>query len=421
VKGGRKMAKYIIKGSNKLEGKVKISGSKNAALPIIAASILNAGKTTLYNVPNIHDTQMMFEILKNLGGKVEKKNNKIIIDTSKIKKYEISEDLMRQMRSSVILAGSLIGKYQKAIFSYPGGCDIGTRPIDLHLKGFEKLGINITKNYGNISCICDKIVGEKIDLDFPSVGATENIMLASCLGEGTTQINNAAREPEIIDLQNFLNKMGAKIQGAGSNKIQIEGVKKLNDVSYNIMPDRIETGTFLCAAAMSQGNIIIENTNINHITPIISKLEEANCKLKLEKDKIELKAPKKLKALEIRTMPYPGFPTDMQSIFVSMLTIAKGTSIIVENIFESRYKFTQELIRMGAKITIEGKSAIVKGTRKLYGANVNATDLRGGAALVLAGIVAKGETTIENIEYILRGYENLNKKLENLGVNIKMV
>ena len=421
MKGGRKMAKYIIKGSNKLEGKVKISGSKNAALPIIAASILNAGKTTLYNVPNIHDTQMMFEILKNLGGKVEKKNNKIIIDTSKIKKYEIPEDLMRQMRSSVILAGSLIGKYQKAIFSYPGGCDIGTRPIDLHLKGFEKLGINITKNYGNISCICDKIVGEKIDLDFPSVGATENIMLASCLGEGTTQINNAAREPEIIDLQNFLNKMGAKIQGAGSNKIQIEGVKKLNDVSYNIMPDRIETGTFLCAAAMSQGNIIIENTNINHITPIISKLEEANCKLKLEKDKIELKAPKKLKALEIRTMPYPGFPTDMQSIFVSMLTIAKGTSIIVENIFESRYKFTQELIRMGAKITIEGKSAIVKGTRKLYGANVNATDLRGGAALVLAGIVAKGETTIENIEYILRGYENLNKKLENLGVNIKMV
>lgn len=415
------MAKYIIKGSNKLEGKVKISGSKNAALPIIAASILNAGKTTLYNVPNIHDTQMMFEILKNLGGKVEKKNNKIIIDTSKIKKYEIPEDLMRQMRSSVILAGSLIGKYQKAIFSYPGGCDIGTRPIDLHLKGFEKLGINITKNYGNISCICDKIVGEKIDLDFPSVGATENIMLASCLGEGTTQINNAAREPEIIDLQNFLNKMGAKIQGAGSNKIQIEGVKKLNDVSYNIMPDRIETGTFLCATAMSQGNIIIENTNINHITPIISKLEEANCKLKLEKDKIELKAPKKLKALEIRTMPYPGFPTDMQSIFVSMLTIAKGTSIIVENIFESRYKFTQELIRMGAKITIEGKSAIVKGTRKLYGANVNATDLRGGAALVLAGIVAKGETTIENIEYILRGYENLNKKLENLGVNIKMV
>lgn len=414
------MAKYIIKGSNKLEGKVKISGSKNAALPIIAASILNAGKTTLYNVPNIHDTQMMFEILKNLGGKVEKKNNKIIIDTSKIKKYEIPEDLMRQMRSSVILAGSLIGKYQKAIFSYPGGCDIGTRPIDLHLKGFEKLGINITKNYGNISCICDKIVGEKIDLDFPSVGATENIMLASCLGEGTTQINNAAREPEIIDLQNFLNKMGAKIQGAGSNKIQIEGVKKLNDVSYNIMPDRIETGTFLCAAAMSQGNIIIENTNINHITPIISKLEEANCKLKLEKDKIELKAPKKLKALEIRTMPYPGFPTDMQSIFATLLTTAKGSSIIVENIFENRYKYTQELIRMGAKISVEGKTAIIKGVKKLYGANVKATDLRGGAALVMAATTAKGITKVENIDYILRGYERFDKKLEKLGVKIQL-
>ena len=414
------MAKYIIKGSNKLEGKVKISGSKNAALPIIAASILNAGKTTLYNVPNIHDTQMMFEILKNLGGKVEKKNNKIIIDTSKIKKYEISEDLMRQMRSSVILAGSLIGKYQKAIFSYPGGCDIGTRPIDLHLKGFEKLGINITKNYGNISCICDKIVGEKIDLDFPSVGATENIMLASCLGEGTTQINNAAREPEIIDLQNFLNKMGAKIQGAGSNKIQIEGVKKLNDVSYNIMPDRIETGTFLCAAAMSQGNIIIENTNINHITPIISKLEEANCKLKLEKDKIELKAPKKLKALEIRTMPYPGFPTDMQSIFVSMLTIAKGTSIIVENIFESRYKYISELRKMGAKVTVEGKTAIIKGTRKINATTVVCTDLRGGAALVIAGLMAKGKSRVEDIGYIQRGYENLENKLGSLGAKIKL-
>ena len=412
------MAKYIIKGSNKLEGKVKISGSKNAALPIIAASILNAGKTTLYNVPNIHDTQMMFEILKNLGGKVEKKNNKIIIDTSKIKKYEIPEDLMRQMRSSVILAGSLIGKYQKAIFSYPGGCDIGTRPIDLHLKGFEKLGINITKNYGNISCICDKIVGEKIDLDFPSVGATENIMLASCLGEGTTQINNAAREPEIIDLQNFLNKMGAKIQGAGSNKIQIEGVKKLNDVSYNIMPDRIETGTFLCAAAMSQGNIIIENTNINHITPIISKLEEANCKLKLEKDKIELKAPKKLKALEIRTMPYPGFPTDMQSVFAAVLTTVKGTSIIVENIFENRYKFIPELVRMGAKATLESRTAVIKGVKKLYGANVKATDLRGGAALVLAATVAKGTTKVENIEYILRGYENFDNKLKKINVNI---
>ena len=414
------MVKYIIKGGKRLEGTVKISGSKNSSLPIIAASILNGGKTTLYNVPNIHDTQMMFEILKQLGGKIEKKNNKVIIDTSKINKYEISEELMRQMRSSVILAGGLLGRYRKATFSYPGGCDIGTRPIDLHLKGFKNLGINITKNYGNITCSCDKIIGAKIDLDFPSVGATENVILASTLGEGITQISNAAREPEIIDLQNFLNKMGAKIKGAGSNQIIIEGVKKLKDVSYNIMPDRIEAGTFLCASAITGGKIRLENITPNHLTPVISKLEDANCKIQVEKDSIEIKAPKKIKALEVKTMPYPGFPTDMQSLFLSTVTIAKGTSIIVENIFENRYKFVPELIRMGAKITVEGKSAIIKGVRKLYGTNVKATDLRGGAALVLAGLNAKGITSIENIEYILRGYENFEIKLRKLGADIKL-
>ena len=410
--------KYIIKGGKKLEGIVKISGSKNSSLPIIAASILNSGKTTLYNVPNIHDTQMMFEILKSLGGKIEKKNNKIIIDTSKINKYEIPEGLMRQMRSSVILAGSLIGKYKKVIFSYPGGCDIGTRPIDLHLKGFEKLGVNIEKNYGNIICKTDEILGKNINLDFPSVGATENIILVSVLAKGQTIINNAAREPEIIDLQNFLNRMGAKIKGAGTNQIVIEGVKNLKDVSYNIMSDRIEAGTYLCAAAMTGGSIRLENVNADHILPVISKLEEAQCKIKSQKNIIEINAPKKIKALDLITMPYPGFPTDMQSIFLVMLTIAKGTSIIVENIFENRYKFVPELIRMGAKITVEGKSAIIKGTRKLYGTNVKATDLRGGAALVLAGLIAKGTTFIENIEFILRGYENFDKKLRNLNADI---
>jgi UDP-N-acetylglucosamine 1-carboxyvinyltransferase len=420
VKGGKEMLRYIIKGGKKLEGEVKISGSKNASLPILAASILNTGKTTLYNVPDIHDTQMMFEILKNLGGKVEKKNNKIVIDTSKINNFEIPEQLMRQMRSSVILAGSLLGKYKKAIFSYPGGCDIGSRPIDLHLKGFEKLGINITKNYGNISCICDKIIGEKIDLDFPSVGATENIMLASCLGEGTTLITNAAMEPEIIDLQNFLNKMGAKINGAGSSQIQIEGVKKLRDVSYNVMPDRIEAGTFLCATVATEGNVKLKNLNPEHITPIINKLEEIGCKIKVGKTAIELLAPKRIKATDIKTMPYPGFPTDMQSIFASMLTTAKGTSIVIENIFENRYKYIQELNRMGAKISIEGKTAIIKGVRKLYGTTVNATDLRGGAAMVIAGLMAKGTTNIENIGYILRGYEKLENKLTSLNADIKI-
>ena len=415
------MSSYIIEGGHKLEGTVKISGSKNAALPILAATVLNVGKTTLYNVPNIQDTQMMFKILETLGGKVEKKNNKIIIDTSKINKFEIPEELMHKMRSSVILAGALLGRYKKAIFSYPGGCDIGSRPIDLHLRSFEKLGINVVQNYGNIICDAEKIKGEKIDLDFPSVGATENAILASVLAEGITTITNAAREPEIIDLQNFLNKMGAKIIGAGTNEIQITGVKKLKDISYNIMPDRIETGTFLCLAVATKGNLILENTNAEHITPVITKLQEADCKIEIEKNKIKINSNKKIKALDIKTMPYPGFPTDMQSVFAAMLTTAKGTSIIVENIFENRFKYTQELNKMGAKITVEGKSAIIRGVRKLYGANVKATDLRGGAALVLAGLSAKGITKVENIEYILRGYENFDKKLRNINANIQMI
>ena len=414
------MSSYIIEGGKKLEGIVKISGSKNSSLPIIAATILNTGKTILYNVPNIQDTQMMFKILELLGAKIEKKNGKIKIDTSKIEKFEIPPDLMHKMRSSVILAGALLGRYNKAIFSYPGGCDIGARPIDLHLKCFEKLGITVNQNYGRIECTADKIKGEKIDLDFPSVGATENAILASILGEGTTIITNAAREPEIIDLQNFLNKMGGKVFGAGTDTIKIEGVKKLKDVSYNIMPDRIEAGSFLCFAASNKGNVVLENVNNTHITPIINKLEEADCKLIIEKNKIKIIAPKKLKAIDIKTMPYPGFPTDMQSIFAAMLTTAKGTSIIVENIFENRYKYTQELNKMGAKITVEGKSAIIRGTRKLYGTNINATDLRGGAALVLAGLVAKGTTKIDNIDYILRGYENLEHKLKKLGANIEI-
>lgn len=382
------MSSYIIQGRTRLEGEVNISGSKNASLPILAATILNAGTTKLYNVPNIHDTQKMLEILELLGCKIKKKENKIIIDSSNIKKYEIPENLMREMRSSVVLAGSLLGRYKEATFSYPGGCDIGARPIDLHLKAFEKLGINITENYGKIECKCDKIVGTKINLDFPSVGATENTILAACLAEGTTTISNAAREPEIIDLQNFLNKMGAKIKGAGTNVIEIIGVKHLKDVDYNIMADRIEAGTFLVAGAITGGNILINNISSTYIEPVIHKLEEANCKIKIEKNSIELQAAKRLKAVDIKTMPYPGFPTDMQSVFATSMTIAKGTSVIVENIFENRFKYMQELLRMGAKITIEGKAAIIKGIKKLHGATVKATDLRGGAAMVLAGLAA---------------------------------
>ena len=412
------MSKFIIQGGKKLEGEIKISGSKNAALPIIAATVLNAGTTTLYNVPDIQDVNTMFEILKKIGATIKRKNNKIIITTSKVHTYEIPDDLMRQMRSSVILAGALIGKYHKARFSCPGGCDIGSRQIDLHLKGFEKLGVEIKEEYGEIYCSAEKIIGTQIHLDFPSVGATENIILASCLGEGTTIITNAAREPEIEDMIKYLNKMGAKINGAGTDKVEIVGVRKLSEVSYNIMPDRIETGTYLVAGAITTGNIKLLNVNPTHIEPILNKLDEVNCKLNISKNEIEIIAPKRVKAVDIKTMPYPGFPTDMQSIFGALLITAKGTSVITENIFESRYKYAQELIRMGAKINVEGRTAIIKGTKRIQGANVVATDLRGGASLVVAGLYAKGITQVDNVHYILRGYEKMDEKLKKLGAKI---
>jgi len=412
------MSSYIIDGGNKLEGEVKVSGSKNASLPIMAASILSGKTTTLYNVPNINDTKTTLKILEILGCAVSKKNGKIVIDSKNIKSQEIPDELMRKMRSSVVLAGAIIGRFKNAIFSYPGGCDIGTRPIDLHLKGFQKLGIKIEESSGFIKCSADKIIGNDIHLDFPSVGATENLILASVFAEGETVITNAAMEPEIVDLQKFLNKMGAKVEGAGTNIIKITGVKNLKDVSYNIMPDRIEAGTLLCMTAITGGEVILENAKPDDINPVIHKLEETGCKINIKTNKVILEAPKKLKAVDIKTMPYPGFPTDMQSIFASMLTVAKGSSMIVENIFENRYKYVNELTRMGAKITVEGKVAIIKGVRRLIGAELSSTDLRGGAAMCTAALAAKGTSKINNIEHILRGYENLEKKLTKLGAKI---
>ena len=414
------MPSYIIEGGKRLEGEIEVSGSKNASLPILASTILNQGTTKLYNVPEIQDTKITQEILKFLGCKVKKSKGKIEINSKNITKKEIPEHLMHQMRSTVILAGAILGRFKEVTFSYPGGCDIGARPIDLHLKSFEKLGININENAGFIVCKCDKIIGANIDLDFPSVGATENIILASVHAEGITNITNAAMEPEIVDLANCLNKMGAKIEGAGTSNVKITGVQTLKDISYNIMPDRIEAGSLLCMAAATGGKIKLNNIIIENISPIISKLEESGCKIKAEKNSILLEAPKRLRAVDIKTMPYPGFPTDMQSVFASMLTTAKGTSVIIENIFENRYKYISELKKMGAKATIEGKTAVIKGVRRLSGAKVNSTDLRGGAALVTAALVAKGKTEVTNIGYILRGYENLDKKLKSLGANITL-
>ena len=414
------MISYIIEGGKKLEGELDVSGSKNASLPIIAASILSGKTTKLYNVPNIHDTQITLKILEILGCKIYRRNGKIVIDSSNMEEHKIPDDLMRQMRSSVVLAGAILGRFKKATFSYPGGCDIGSRPIDLHLNGLRKLGINIEEEAGYINCKCNQIVGSKIQLDFPSVGATENIIMAATLAEGETVITNAAMEPEIVDLQNFLNRMGAKIEGAGTNIITIQGVRKLKDVSYNVMPDRIEAGTLLCATAITGGNIKLNKVIPTHIAPVISKLEESGCKINLEKNSVILEAPKRLKAVDIKTMPYPGFPTDMQSVFTGMLVTAKGTSMVIENIFENRYKYANELKRMGAKITIEGKVAIVKGVKHLVGATVEATDLRGGATLVIAGLVAKGRTKVTNVEHILRGYEALDKKLNKVGAKIQL-
>lgn len=415
------MLSYIIEGGRRLEGEVTISGSKNASLPIIAASILSGKTTKLYHVPDIHDTRITLEILKHLGCKVKKNNGKIEIDSKHMDRHEIPEHLMREMRSTVVLAGAIIGRFKEAVFSYPGGCDIGARPIDLHLAAFKKLGINIEEEAGYIRCKCDKIVGTKIDFDFPSVGATENAILASVFAEGETIITNAAMEPEIVDLANMLNAMGAKIEGAGTKLVKVTGVEALKEVSYKVMPDRIEAGTFLCMGAITGGTILLKDVVPEHITPILSKLEECGNTIQVKGNTILLTAPKKLKGVDIKTMPYPGFPTDMQSVFGAMLTVAKGPSVIIENIFENRYKYVGELKRMGAKITVEGKTAVIKGVRKLSGATVKSTDLRGGAALVTAGLIARGKTKVEHIEYILRGYENLDQKLRNLGASIEVV
>lgn len=306
----------------------------------------------------------------------------------------------------------------KPVFLIQGGCDIGSRPIDLHLKGFKKIGIKIDENTSNIVCKCDKIISTEIQLDFPSVGATENLVLASVLGTHEVIIKNAAMEPEIVDLANFLNRMGAKVTGAGTNVIKIRGVKELCEISYTIMPDRIEAGTLLLATAITGGEIKLNKVCPEHISPILHKLQECGIRVETLKNTIYLKSNGKLNGTEIKTMPYPGFPTDLQPLFTTFLTVCKGTSIVTENIFENRYKFTQELKRMGAKINIEGKTAIIKGVKRLHGANVESTDLRGGASLMIAGIAARGTTKIKKVEYILRGYENLDQKLNFLGANI---
>ncbi len=416
------MSKFLVNGGNRLGGKIEISGAKNSALPILAASVINGKENIINRCPDLKDVNTMIKILRSIGCKVKKEKDTIIVDSENINSIEIAENLVREMRSSIFLMGPMLARFGRIVISYPGGCEIGPRPIDLHLKGLREMGVKIEESHGFLECKVDKLRGSEIHLDYPSVGATENIMMAAVLADGKTTIRNAAKEPEIQDLQNYLNKMGAKIKGAGSSIIEIEGVKELNGTEHKIIPDRIVAGTILTAAAITKSEIIIENVISDHIVSVLAKLKETGCIL-LEKDhQIKITPPLKIKSVDIlRTLPYPGFPTDMQAQFVALLSIANGTSIVTETVFENRFKHTEELIRMGAKIKVDGRVAVIKGVEKLTGAKVTAKDLRGGAALVLAGLAAEGITEVDNIVHIDRGYDNLDIMLKKLGADIKRI
>ena len=417
------MEKLVVNGGKRLEGKVKISGAKNAVLPIIAASLLGTSPSILEEVPDLEDVRTISEVLGHLGVKVSNGgNNTLNIDSSVISSCEAPYELVRKMRASFLIMGPLLARCGKAKISLPGGCAIGTRPIDLHLKGFEALGAKIDCGEGYIEASAPNgLKGARIYLDFPSVGATENIIMAACMAEGQTILENPAHEPEIIDLVNYLNVMGANIKGAGTNIIKIEGVKALKGCNYTIIPDRIEAGTYMVAAAMTNGDVYIENALSEHLKPVIAKLKEAGVFIQEEINGIRVKGTGNIKAVDIKTLPYPGFPTDMQAQLMAMLTIADGSGIVSETVFENRFMHVDELKRMGANIKVDGRSAIVDGVKKLSGCQVKATDLRAGAAMVLAGLVAEGETQIGCIHHIDRGYDGLVDKLCNLGADIKRI
>lgn len=416
------MGAYVITGGKSLSGKIRVQGSKNSSLPILASTLLNAGKNVIKDVPNLKDIKVMTDILEKLGAKVSKSGNILEMDSSNVNIWEVPEDLMREMRSSIVLMGPLLGRFKKVRVSYPGGCEIGPRPIDLHLKGLSLMGATLREKHGFIYAEAPALRGADIHLDFPSVGATENLMMAGVLANGKTIIRNAAKEPEIVDLQNFLNKMGAHIKGAGTDTIKIDGcgsdeLKPVED--YTVIPDRIVAGTYLVAAAITRGQVTLKNVVLEHMEPILAKLRETGCKLECSDDCINLTADTTLRSLDsLRTLPYPGFPTDMQAPMMALLATVEGTSILTETVFENRFKHAEELRRMGAHITINGNTAIIKGVRKLTGAIVEAKDLRAGAALVIAALAAEGETTVYGSSHVERGYERLEDNLSSLGAEI---
>ena len=417
------MEKLIINGGHRLEGRVKISGAKNAVLPIIAATLLGQdGPSLLDEVPALEDVHTISEVLTELGVKVKFDSEKdtLFVDSSVIASCEAPYDLVRKMRASFLIMGPLLARCGEAKISLPGGCAIGTRPIDLHLKGFEALGAEIEIGHGFIQASAPHgLKGARIYLDFPSVGATENIMMAACMAEGQTILENPAQEPEIIDLANYLNVMGAKVRGAGTNVIKIDGVTKLIGKNYTIIPDRIEAGTYMVAAAMTRGDVYIENAISEHLKPVIAKLKEAGVTIEEDVKGIRVTCDKQTKAVDVKTMPYPGFPTDMQAQFMAMLAVSEGTGLVTETVFENRFMHVDELKRMGSNIKIDGRTSVVEGVQKLTGCQVKATDLRAGAAMVLAGLVADGETQVGYIHHIDRGYDHLVAKLCGLGADIR--
>lgn len=414
------MNKIAICGGKKLSGEVDVQGSKNAALPILAATILNGEESVIHNCPHLADTRSAFEIITQLGGSAEYSEHTAVVNTEKVRKTEISAELMSSMRSSVLFLGALLSRMKKAVVSYPGGCAIGLRPIDLHIKAFRELGVTVEETGGYIYCSAEKITPAAVNLLFPSVGATENIMLLAAVSDGETIITNAAREPEIVDLQNFLNAMGAKISGAGSEIIRILGVEKLNKVEYNIISDRIFAATCACAVACCGGDVVLQNMEADHIRLILSMLKDSGCTVSSGKKYVRIRSNERPRGLgKIMTSPYPGFPTDAQALFMSALATAEGTTVFVENIFESRYKHVPELIKMGADIIVDGRLAAVTGCNYIQGAKICADDLRGGAALVIAGLSAIGDTEISGVEHIDRGYEAIENVFSALGADIK--
>lgn len=416
------MSKYIVVGGKKIAGEARVHGAKNAVLPILAATVLNGSINVLYDIPMLSDVETMTKILQSVGCKVYREGEALIVDSAHLSSHEVPEDLVREMRSSIIFLGAMLARNGSVVISYPGGCEIGHRPIDLHLKALREMGTEIEEKHGFLYCRAKQLRGCEIQLDFPSVGATENAVLAAVFAEGTTVVRNAAREPEIVDLENFINAMGGKVSGAGSANIFVEGVSSLRPVEHRIIPDRIVAGTYLIAAAITGGEILLNNVRPDNMQSIMHKLREAGCKIDFNENQIRLIAPDRIKAIDsIQTLPYPGYPTDMQSQMMSLMTLSNGVTVFIENIFENRFKHTEELNRMGANIKVDGRIALIRGVNKLTGAAVTSKDLRGGAALILAGLAAEGTTVIENAKHVDRGYDHLHKVLQALGANIQKV